>query len=123
MISPADRITYAEARRITGRSHGYLRGLVNEGVLSREGGRRQDSRATWLSRVEVENLALQEYRRGRRTGYWLTVAEAAEELGVARQHAYRLDLQVRVAANGDRLVRWQDLARQVLDRPRSNPCA
>ena len=62
-------------------------------MLAREGGRPQDSCATWLSRSEVEELALREYRRGREGTYWLTMSQAAEMLHVARQYLYRMDLR------------------------------
>lgn len=81
MIPKADRITYAEARHVTGRSHGYLYKLVQEGRLSREGGARGQSWSTFLSRPEVEALAIAESRPHLRTDYWMTVSEAAEALG------------------------------------------
>lgn len=56
MIPTEHRITYAEAQHITGRSHGYLIGLVRQGRLSRDGGQRGQSRDTWLSRSECEAL-------------------------------------------------------------------
>jgi len=77
MIPPDDRITYAEARRITGRSHAYLAKLAREGRLTRQGGTAQQPFDTWLSRPEVEALAIAEYRPQRRTDYWMTVSEAA----------------------------------------------
>jgi hypothetical protein len=69
VIPTEDRVTYAEAIEITGRSHNYLSGLARRGLLTRDGGRRQDSRTTWLRRTEVEALALAEYRRGRASTY------------------------------------------------------
>jgi hypothetical protein len=104
--------------RITGRSHVYLYKLVRRGSLRREGGTSQTTRSTWLSRAEVEALALREYRRGRESTYWLTMSQAAEALGVARQHVYQMNLPTRQAGNGDLLVRCQDLAGRVLDRRR-----
>lgn len=58
LIEPADRVSYAEALLITGRSGGYLRQQVERGVLTRVGGGRGESSATWLSRSECEALAL-----------------------------------------------------------------
>jgi len=81
-----DRITYAQARYITGRSHGYLFKLVKLGRLSRDGGDQRQPFDTWLSRSEVEALAIAEYSpRRRTTSYWMTVREAAEALGVTGQ--------------------------------------
>src|SRR3954463_12411398 len=71
-----------------------------EGLLIRDGGRRQDCRTTWLSRAKVEALALAEYRRGRASTYWLTMSEAAKGVGLGQQRIYQLDLPTWRACNG-----------------------
>ena len=73
-IPAGDRVTYAEAVAITGRSRRYLAQLAQQGRLSRTGGTPRTALATWLSRAECEELALQQYRRGRASDYWLTIA-------------------------------------------------
>lgn len=57
VIDPGDRVTYAEAEAITGRSHRYLARQAQLGNLSREGGERTNPFTTWLSRAECEALA------------------------------------------------------------------
>lgn len=83
-IPPEHRITYAEARRITGRSTSYLTKLATEGRLTQVRGRtpRRRCASAWLSRPEVEALALAEDDQGRRTAYWCTVAQAPKPSGV-----------------------------------------
>jgi len=71
---------------ISGRSHGYLFNLVHQGRLSRDGdGRPGHSRRVYLSRSEVEALAVAEGKSGHLTDYWLTVSEAAKVLRVTGQ--------------------------------------
>jgi len=114
VIPPEDRITYAEARHITGRSHGYLFKLVKQGRLSREGGTRQQSRSTFLSRTEVEALAIAEYHPRRGTDYWMTVAEAANLLWVSDQ-TVRNRLPTFRPSNRLLLVRRHDVLRARFD--------
>jgi hypothetical protein len=89
-IAPGDRITYAEAIDIRGLSHTHLARLAAAGALTRVGGTAHHPYSTWLSRSESEALALTRYHRGHATDYWLTMAEAAELLGAARQHVYKV---------------------------------
>lgn len=113
VIDPDDRITYAEAIEITGRSRRYLNQQAAAGALSRVGGTRSDVFKTWLSRRECEQLALNGYRRGHATDYWLTMTEAAKMLGIARQNAHQARTVGRLPAqrthNGDWLVRRDDV--------------
>lgn len=119
-IPSEDRVTYAEAREITGRSHGYLAKLAREGRLTREGGTPQDVRATWLSRSEVEALALREYHPGRTPAYWLTTAQAAKVLGVTSE-TVRNRLPTHRAGRRTLLVRRDDVMRAVLGRALLGP--
>ena len=127
VIELDDRVAYAEAVTIVGRSRSYLKAQVRRGVLTRVGGGRRDGFATWLSRGECEALALQLYRRGHASDYWLTMAEAAQLLGIARQHAYKARAGQRLPTYttrvGDLLVRRRDvetLQRAGAFRGRSN---
>jgi len=117
LIAGEDQITYSEAQAIVGYSKVHLWRLVRDGELSREGSGRAGDRDVRLSRAEVEALALRRYRRGRKTDYWMTPAEAAEALGSTRQAVYALGL-TRKAANGDLLLTWEDVARAALNRQR-----
>lgn len=105
-IPPEDRVSYKQARQITGRSHGYLFRLVNEGRLSRDGGRPGQAWTTFLSRAEVEALAIAEYSPHRRTDYWMKVNEAAKALEG-------------VGADGPRP--YPDLSRQSAPAPCAQP--
>jgi excisionase family DNA binding protein len=107
LVDVSDRITYAEAIAITGRSHRYLSQLVAEGALTREGGNRgAGSYHTWLSRTEVEGLALSAYRRGRATDYWRTVAQTAAMVGVTRQAVQQAVEKGRLPAQRSRIGHW-----------------
>ena len=112
-IDPGDRVSYAEAVAITGRSARYLRQAAQRGLLTRMGGQPSDAFTTWLSRAECEELALQLYRRGHAGDYWLTMTQAAAALGIARQNAHQARdtgrLPARRTAMGDWLVRRADL--------------
>lgn len=110
-----DRITYAEARRITGRSHGYLFKLVKAGRLTRQGGQRHQIRDTWLSRSEVEALAVAEFNWQRRTGYWYTVPEAARVLRVSIQTVHN-KMPTFKASTRRSLVRYDDVERAAAHR-------
>lgn len=69
-IHPEDRVTYAEAKDITGPSHSYLARVARRGHSTRVGGGPRDIYTTGSSRTEVEAMALALYRRGRQTAYW-----------------------------------------------------
>jgi len=117
VIAPEDRVTYAEARRITARSHMYLYKLVKQGHLSREGsGQKGRSVGVFLSRSEVEALALAEYVRGQKTDYWLTVREAAEMFGIDGQTVRTGGFPTLRAGNGDLLLRREDVDRVLRER-------
>jgi hypothetical protein len=113
-----DRVTYAEAQEITGRSHGYLAKRVRTGELRRIGGQPSDVYTTFLSRAQVEALALHEYRRGLQTEYWMTMTEVAELTCIARANVHRARGAGRLIAQrttmGDWLVRRTDAYRFAL---------
>ena len=110
-IEPGDRITYADAIDITGISHTHLARLAASGALTLVGGTAHHPYSTWLSRSEAEALA-RTRTAAARSRTWLTMAEAAEMLGVARQHAYKVrrtgELPIQRAGHGDWLVRRDD---------------
>lgn len=72
MIADEDRVTYAEAQLITGRSRSYLAQQARAVRLRRDGGTAQEPFSTWLSRAECEELGLARYRRSMAGGYWRT---------------------------------------------------
>ena len=106
LVDEGDRITYAEAIAITGRSHNYLSQLAAKGALTRQGGTRADPYRTWLSRTEVEALALSTYRRGRATDYWRTVTQTAAMVGVSRQAVQQALEEGRLPAQRSRFGHW-----------------
>lgn len=112
-IEPADRITYAEAKLITGRSDSYLLAQARTGHLTRMRGASISNFQTWLSRRECEHLALAQYRRHHRPPYWVTMTEAAELLGIGKESAYRArnrgHFPTFQAGNGDLLMRRIDI--------------
>lgn len=109
MIAAADRVSYAEAQLITGRSRSYLNQRVAAGRLQRDGGTPRDVFNTWLSRTKCEELRLRRYRRPMTGGHWLTRMQAAEMLGLSRGYLYRLPLPHFQAAQGDQLLRRDDV--------------
>jgi excisionase family DNA binding protein len=116
LVDEGDRVTYAEAIAITGRSHRYLSQLAAQGALTREGGNRgSGAHHTWLSRTEVEGLALSAYRRGEATDYWRTVSQTAAMVGVSRQAVQQAVEEGRLPAQrsgiGHWLIRRDDILR------------
>lgn len=61
----------------------------------------------------MRSAGLAVYRRGHLTDYWVTMAQAAQLLGIARQHAHKARLAGRLPAQqtgmGDWLVRRNDV--------------
>lgn len=87
-IERIDRISYAEAVLITGRSHSYLAGRARAGWLRRDGGTIGAPHETWLSRNDCESLAMQTINRSQTGGYWLTARQAGSLLGVVTKAVY-----------------------------------
>lgn len=111
-IAEGDRVTFAEAQEITGRSHAFLSKRARLGVLSRMGGQRSDVYSTFLSRSECEALAVAAYRRGQASSYWMTLTQVSVLAKVSRANVH-LDrkkgrLPARRTAMGDFLVTAQD---------------
>lgn len=109
-IALEDRVTYTQAQQICGLKAGYLRQRVQRGELTRMG---RAPNHTWLSRTEVEDLAMRVHRRNQQTGYWVTMTEAAAILHVNRTTTYLLRdqgrLPARQSADGVWLARRADV--------------
>lgn len=105
---------YAVAEEITGLSHVQLWRLVEAGRLSRQGSGRTGDRDVWLSRRELEAMALEQYHPGRTGPYWLTTQQAADLLGVTPQ-TVRNRLPTHRAGKRTLLVRRDDVARAAFE--------
>jgi len=84
-IDLEDRVTYAQAEKISGMSRSYLVRHIRRGELRRISGGPCN---TWLWRVEMEELALRMHRWNRQTDYWVTMTEAARILNLHRTSVY-----------------------------------
>lgn len=95
-----------EAASIVGPRVDQLEQLVGGPVIvDADGGARWD-------RAACETVGLKRWRRGDPGTYWLSMAQAAEVLGVARQHAYKVPMPVWWAGDGPhrhRVVRRIDV--------------
>lgn len=101
-IEAWDLITYDDATQIVNRSVRWLADQVHTGRLR--------GSTKHLSRTEVEEVAVQDWRPDRHIpgGYWCTTSEVCEILGVNRQRVAQLDAagKLRGYRNAERWASW-----------------
>ena len=102
-------MAHAEAGRVASRALGVFSSSSRKVSSPARAGGRREPWATWLSRPEIEALAVAEYRPSWRTGFLPTLAEAAKALG-GTTGTVRQRLPTLKASTRRVLVRATDIA-------------